>query len=133
MRLDIFIFKTIPSVILRFVAYLIKSNALNDLCSKTFEIHFDSDNQKNAILAPLIDCHDPGRSVSREPNIHSFPYMSLLIRSTVQQKVDKITHFCLCRVHIRGMAVVFLSCCLAFIALHSMERQICYNTAKETL
>ena len=25
----------------------------------------------NAILAPLIDCHDPGRIVSGEPNIHS--------------------------------------------------------------
>ena len=31
-----------------------------------FERHFDGDNQKNAILAPLIDCHDPG-----EPNTHS--------------------------------------------------------------
>ena len=36
-----------------------------------FERHFDHDNQKNAILAPLIDYHDPGRNVSREPKIHS--------------------------------------------------------------
>ena len=34
-----------------------------------FERHFDGEDQKNAILAPLIDCHDPGRTVSREPNI----------------------------------------------------------------
>ena len=31
---------------------------------------FDSDDQKNEILAPLIDCDDPGRIVSGEPNIH---------------------------------------------------------------
>ena len=36
-----------------------------------FERHFDGDDQNNLILAPLIDCHDPGRTVSREPNIHS--------------------------------------------------------------
>ena len=35
------------------------------------ERHFDGDNQNNAILAPLIDCHDPGRTVSVEQNIHS--------------------------------------------------------------
>ena len=29
------------------------------------------DDQKNVILAPLIGCHDAGRIVSREPNIHS--------------------------------------------------------------
>ena len=28
------------------------------------ERHFDGDDQKNAILAPLIDCHDPDRTVS---------------------------------------------------------------------
>ena len=77
------------SVILRLVAYLIKGNALNGLCGKTFERHFDSDNQKNAILAPLIDSHDPGRTVLREPNRHSFPLMSLSMRSIIQQKVDK--------------------------------------------
>ena len=36
-----------------------------------FERHFDSDDQKNAILGPLIDCHNPARTVSRESNIHS--------------------------------------------------------------
>ena len=56
-----------------------------------FERHFYDDDQKNAILAPLMECHDPGRTVSREPNIHSgslnnaesFPSMSLSIGSTV--------------------------------------------------
>ena len=65
------------------------------------ERHFDGDDQKNAILAPLIDCHDPGIIVSREPNIHSgsfnmlnsFPSMSLSVRSTIKQKVDKILTF----------------------------------------
>ena len=36
-----------------------------------FERHFDGDDQKNAILPPSIGCHDHGRTVSREPNIHS--------------------------------------------------------------
>ena len=36
-----------------------------------FERHFDGDDQKSAILAPLIDCHDPDRTVSGEPNMHS--------------------------------------------------------------
>ena len=36
-----------------------------------FERHFDGDDQKNAISSPLIDCHDPGKTVSREPNIQS--------------------------------------------------------------
>ena len=36
-----------------------------------FERHFDGDDLKNAILAPLIDCHDLVGAVSREPNIHS--------------------------------------------------------------
>ena len=31
---------------------------------------FQSDDQENAILEPLIDYHDPGRIVSGEPNIH---------------------------------------------------------------
>ena len=35
------------------------------------ERHIDGDDQKNAILAPFDDCHDPDRSVSMEPNIHS--------------------------------------------------------------
>ena len=66
--------------------YIIIAIALNDFCGKTllvchkekvisygkyiFERHFDGDDQKNAILAPLVDYHDPGRTVSREPNIH---------------------------------------------------------------
>ena len=36
-----------------------------------FERHVDGDDQKNAISAPLIDCHDPDRIVSRKTNIHS--------------------------------------------------------------
>ena len=36
-----------------------------------FEKHFDGDAQKNAILALLMNCHDPGRIISREPNTHS--------------------------------------------------------------
>ena len=35
------------------------------------ERHFDSGDQKNAILAPLIDYHNPSRTVSKELNIHS--------------------------------------------------------------
>ena len=36
-----------------------------------FEKQFDGDDKKNAILAPLIYCHNPDRAVSREPNIHA--------------------------------------------------------------
>ena len=51
-----------------------------------------STTKNNAILALLIDCHDPGRTVSREPNIHSgysiilnsFPSTSLSKSSTVK-------------------------------------------------
>ena len=32
---------------------------------------YHGDDQRNAILAPLIDCHDPGSTVSGEPNTHS--------------------------------------------------------------
>ena len=35
------------------------------------ERYFDGDDQNNAVLAPLINCQDPGRTISREPNIHS--------------------------------------------------------------
>ena len=31
----------------------------------------DGDDQKNAILAPLTNCHDTDRVVSREQNTHS--------------------------------------------------------------
>ena len=36
-----------------------------------FERHFVGNDKKKAMLASLIECHDPGRTVSREPNIHS--------------------------------------------------------------
>ena len=36
-----------------------------------FERHFDVDDQKNVIIEPLVDCHDSGEIVSREPNMHS--------------------------------------------------------------
>ena len=41
-----------------------------------FERHVDSADQKNVILAPLIDCYDPDRTVSWEPNIHSDSFNS---------------------------------------------------------
>ena len=43
-----------------------------------FEIHFDGDDQMDAILAPLIDCHNPAKTVSMEPN----------------KNVDKLTFVC---------------------------------------
>ena len=56
-----------------------------------FKIHFDGNDQNNAILAPLMDCHDTGKIVSGELSIHSdsfniaeqFPFS---IRSAVKQK-----------------------------------------------
>ena len=39
------------------------------------ERHFDGDDLKNEILAPLIDCHDSGRTVSWEPK--TFYYLVL--------------------------------------------------------
>ena len=36
-----------------------------------FERHFNSDDRKNAVLSPLIDCYVTSRIVSREPNTHS--------------------------------------------------------------
>ena len=36
-----------------------------------FERYFDGDDQKSAILTPLIDCHDPDRTFSGETNMHS--------------------------------------------------------------
>ena len=78
-----------------------------------FERHFDGDDQKIEILAPLID---PGGIVSRDPNLsimlNSFPWMSLSIFSTVSQKVDKINALltCLRPVHFCGMVAGFLSC-----------------------
>ena len=46
-----------------------------DLMGKyVFERYFDGVDQNNAILAPLIDCHDPSRTVSRDPIIHSGPF-----------------------------------------------------------
>ena len=77
----------------------------------------DGDDQNNAVLAPLINCHDPGRTVSRE-NINSgslnnaFQSTSLSIRSTVQQSVDKINPILTCIHHVpfRGMIAGFFSC-----------------------
>ena len=59
------------------------------------------------IKASVIDCHDSGRIVSRELNIHSsvscsfnnveqFPPMSLSIHSTVKQTIDKINSLLTC-------------------------------------
>ena len=64
-----------------------------------FERHFDSDDQKNVILAPLINCHDPVRKLFQGNQIYtvvisimlnSFLLMSLSIHSTVKQNIDKI-------------------------------------------
>ena len=77
-----------------------------------FERHFESDTQEIAILAPLIDYHDPGRIVSGEPNIHSVSFnnseqffieVSCNSHSTVH-KVDKINSLltCLPCVHFCG-------------------------------
>ena len=44
----------------------------NFLLGYVFERHFEGHDQKNVILAPLIDYHDPDYhdpAVSREPNI----------------------------------------------------------------
>ena len=96
-----------------------------------FERHFDGDDHKNALLSPLIDCHDPGRTVSREPHIHSGCFNNAEQFSTnvsfntfySTAKIDKINSLltCLCRVHVRGITVGFLSCCWTFIALHSVH------------
>ena len=55
-RMNIYLQNPTPVSLPGFVAYLIEDKA---------------DNQKNAILAPLVVSHDPGITVSREPNIHS--------------------------------------------------------------
>ena len=84
-----FIIKTLPQCYSKVccVAYLMKEKALGalwargkKLCSYVhhdqasslpqkcnmvkyvFEIHFDGDDQMNAILAPLIDCHNPAKN-----------------------------------------------------------------------
>ena len=125
---------------------------MNDLCGKTllvchkekvtsygscvFEIPFDGEDQKNAILAPLIDYHDPDKTVSKESNIQSgsfnnaeqFPSMSLSILSAVLQKVDEINSLLtsFCRLHFGGMTIVCLSYSWTFIVLHSVCMNIDY-------
>ena len=52
-----------------------------------YERHFDGDDQKNAILAALLDCANPDTIVSREPNTHSGSFNNSIdfsIRSTAQ-------------------------------------------------
>ena len=151
MRLDILSSKPYLSVIPGFVAFLIKDNALNDLCGKrlgilgfnsatkksyylvgkyVFERHFDNEDQKNATLAALIDCHDPGElfqgnqiyTVVLSIMLNSFPLVSLSIRSTVKQKEDEINSLLtyLRCVHFGGMTFGFLSYHWIFIALHSV-------------
>ena len=73
------------------------------------------DNQKNVILAPLID----GRTVSREPNIHSGSFnnaeqFSINVSFNMfysKAKIDKINSLltCLCCMHFCGMTFGFLS------------------------
>ena len=41
-----------------------------------FERRFGGDDQKYAISAALIECHDLGRTVSSERNIHSVFYFN---------------------------------------------------------
>ena len=92
MQSDIVSSKPYLCVIPGIFAHLIKGNALNDLYGKTletfgfkfatmkrkdllreyvFQRHFDSDDLWKAIFAPLIGRCVPGRTVSRESNIHS--------------------------------------------------------------
>ena len=53
--------------------------------------------------------------------LNNFPSMSLLIHSTVQQKVGKNAFLTSLRhMHFRGMTAGFLSCHWNFIALHSV-------------
>ena len=68
-----------------------------------FERHFDSKNQKIAILAPLMDCQDLVRQNCFRATkytqcmvLDSFLWMSLSISSTVKQKVDKIDSLLTC-------------------------------------
>ena len=146
-----FIFKTLyHSVIQGSVAYLIKDNVLKDLCGKTlgilsfysatknreylmgkyvFERHFDGDDQKNAILEPLINCHDPGRFVSRGPNTFSGSFnndeqFSIDVSFNIFYiKAKSRLLACLSRMHFCGMAAGFLSCCWIFIPLHSVNNK----------
>ena len=45
----------------RFQVYLASCLPHGEIC---FERHFDSDDKKTATFTPLIDCHDPDRTVS---------------------------------------------------------------------
>ena len=95
-----------------------------------FERQLDGDDQNNAILAPGMNCHDPGRFVAGETHIQSvflivlksFPSVSLLI--SVKQNVDKINSIltCLRRLHFRGMAAGFYHVAGFFIAMQSVKR-----------
>ena len=92
-----------------------------------FERPSEGDDQKNTILATLIDCHDPGRIVPGESNIHSCPFHNteqfsidvFFNSSYIKAKINSLLT-CLCRVHFLGMATRFLSCRWIFIALHSV-------------
>ena len=46
--------------------------------------------QKNIILAALVDCHDPGKIVSREPNTHSGSFNNFYHRYVLHKSKKKI-------------------------------------------
>ena len=151
MRLDIVSSKPYPRVIPRFFAHLIKDSALNDLYGKmldtfgfkfatmkrwdllrkyVFQRHFDSDDLRKVIFAPLISCCVPGRTVSRESNIHGGTFhnaeqFSIVVSFTAFYSMIKIYKMyspvtCLRHTQIRVMTVGHVSFPWTCIALHSV-------------
>ena len=98
-----------------------------------FERHFDGTYQKNAILAPFIDCHDPGRTVSRELNIHSGSFNNAeqfsinvsfnTFYSKAKSRKNNTFLTSLRHMHFCGMTARFLSCHWVFIGLYSVLQQ----------
>ena len=78
--------------------------------------------QKNVILAPFIHCHDPGRTVSREPNIHSGSFNNAE-HSTLKQKIDEINSL------LWIIFVIYVSCFHAFLSVHCSFVLPCWERA----
>ena len=85
-----------------------------------FERHFDGDDRKNAILAPLVDCHDQGRTVPGEQNKHNCSFNNA---EQCSMDVSFITFYSIAksrrRVHFRAMTLGFLSSRWILIASQS--------------
>ena len=82
-----------------------------------FDRHFAGGDQKS-VMAPLIDCHDPGRAVSREPDMYSgslnnVEQFSVHVSFNTFYSIAK-SRFLTCLPHVpfRGMAAGFLSPCI---------------------